>query len=132
MGNHTIKRVYLAAPWANRSDAALAKSKFEGAGFEVTSRWIDGHTEAKISDPACFEILQQQALDDLSDILRSDVFVILNLQKSEGKATEMGFAYAIGKPIILVGKRTINVFYFLPFVTVVKTVEDAIELLGSI
>ena len=119
-------KVYIAAPWNNRAEAQVAQDKFEAAGFEVTSHWIKYHSDAVLGDPKFDEELCNQAVEDLEDVMKADVFIILNLGKSEGKATELGFAYALGIPTILVGPRTINIFYYLPNVFRADTVEQAI------
>lgn len=123
-------RIYVAAPWVNKPDALAAKEKFEAAGFEITSHWItrESHlTYADLAKPEHEDELVAQAVMDVEDIIRSDIFVILNLEKSEGKATEFGFAYGMDIPVILVGDRTRNIFYFLPNVFRAETVEQAIE-----
>ncbi|MEK7855358.1 MAG: vitamin B12 dependent-methionine synthase activation domain-containing protein [Acidobacteriota bacterium] len=43
-----------------------------------------------IADPAHAEMFAKHAIDDVRDVQSSDVFVILNLALSEGKATEFG------------------------------------------
>lgn len=120
-------KVYIAAPWDHKPDALAAQEKFEAAGFEVTSHWIKHHSDAQLNVKSYEIELQKQAIEDVNDVVQSDVFVILNLAKSEGKATEFGFAYGLGIPTILVGERTINIFYYLPNVFRADTVEKAIS-----
>jgi nucleoside 2-deoxyribosyltransferase len=120
-------QVYIAAPWVNKADALIAQEKFEAAGIGVTSHWIKYHSDAVLGNPKDDQELVSQAVEDVEDIIKSDVFVILNLGKSEGKATELGIAYALGMPIILVGNRDINIFYYLPHVYRTDSVEKAIE-----
>jgi len=131
--------VYIAAPWVAKDQALEAQKKFEQAGFVVTSHWITYHSDAwpQYGTPALApekneRELTRQAIEDLRDIEDSDAFVILNLDKSEGKATELGYAYALGLPVVLVGERSRNIFYHLPTITRVDTVEDAIEYLGEL
>lgn len=122
-------KIYVAAPFVHRTDAAAAKAKFEAAGFEVTSRWITedlGLTNDDVGKPEFDAILQRTAIQDVEDVIAADVFVLLNLAKSEGKATEFGFAYGLGISTIIVGQRAGNVFYLLPNVFRVDTVEEVI------
>ena len=125
--------IYIAAPWINKAEALEAQKKFEAAGHVVTSRWITKHTDVDNSDdPKHFEELKKQAQEDLFDIDGSTDFVILNLNKSEGKATELGYAIALqetGMNIYLVGEPSINIFYHLPEVKKCKSVEEVIECL---
>jgi len=116
-------KCYIAAPWANKADALAAQEQFEAAGLEVTAHWIKHHSDGDTSD----DELAEQAVEDVNDIIRSDVFVILNLALSEGKAFEMGVAYTLGIPVVLVGDRTRDIFYHLPNIYRADTVEAAIE-----
>ena len=123
-------KVYIAAPFVNKAQAVEARDKFVEAGLDVTSRWLGedlGLTTADLGKTEHDDVFQTRAAEDIEDILQSDVFVILNLGVSEGKATEMGFAYALGIPVILVGERTVNVFYHLPSVFRADSVEAAID-----
>ncbi len=120
-------KVYIAAPWHCREQAAQAQDDFESAGIEVSSHWIKNHLPNVENLGKSFGELAAEASEDVTDLLQADVFVILNLDKSEGKAFEMGIAHALGIPIILVGDRTRNVFYYLDDVTQVDSVEDAIK-----
>lgn len=121
-----MKCVYLAAPWDMKDKAKEARKQFLDAGWTVTSRWIDYAGTAVATELE----LRQEAERDIRDIIRSNLLVLLNLQprgsETSGKAVEMGFALAYGIPIIVVGEWS-NVFHFLPEVTMVHTVEEAIK-----
>lgn len=132
--------IYIAAPWIHRPDALTAKQMFEAAGFIVEADWITRQTDeglserylAGITSPDDEHVLQREAVVDYKQATSCDAFVILNYAKSEGKATELGFAVrerdSFGSPrIVLVGPRTINIFYHLPSVEQVFSVEDAVR-----
>lgn len=74
------------------------------------------------------ESIRFQAREDIADVRRADVLVVLNLQKSEGKAVETGIAIAAGIPIVSVGDRS-NIFQSLGYE--VDTVDDALVVLAS-
>lgn len=118
--------VYIACPWVQKEAAVAAGKQFTEAGFNVTSRWFnhqgDPNDSAGIS--VSDEAIEQQAIEDLQDVLDADVIVVLNLQKSEGKAVETGFALAHGIPLVTVGTRS-NIFQVLGLM--VSSVEEAIE-----
>lgn len=126
--------IYVAAPWKEREAAKVVAQSFRDAGFRVTSRWIDLHVTGNDTDkdPA---MLEQEASNDLEDILQANGMVILQYGKSEGKAFEQGFVVAasqftgMANKLILVspdGTRG-NVFQYLSSIyTVVPTVEAAI------
>jgi hypothetical protein len=118
-------RIYIAAPWKHRDKAKDAQQAFQAAGFAVISRWIDFHGES--TDPA---VLAREAKNDWEDLLSCDVLIVLNIELSEGKATEQGVALQAGIPIVGVGEPSVrNIFGYLPHYTWVPTVQAAIEFL---
>lgn len=119
-------RVYLAAPWAQKMEASIAKQRLIAAGLDVVSGWTEReNTPAEIAP----ERMREQAELDRDEVNVADVLVILGLSKSEGKATEMGMALARGKRVILVKSDCVgNIFYNLPNVQRVDTLDEAIGL----
>ena len=117
-------RVYLAGPWARRDEVREAREQIRAAGFLVDCRWIDlPDTDEGQKAPGT---LRREAEDDLEDLRNSDVLVLLNLEPSEGKATELGYALCLGMPVISVGE-TRNVFTRLSQVVPLDGIDDAIE-----
>ena len=136
MPKPTVKRsIYIAGPWIHKDRALLAQHQFEAAGHEVVSRWITKHTDVDDeNDPKHFTELRKQAEEDLQDLAKADNFVILNTHKSEGKATELGYAIAMKEvrgflDIYLVGDTSINIFYHLPDIHKCQSIEEVIECL---
>jgi len=125
-------KVYIAAPWVRRPEAIAVGEQFKAAGHELTSRWFTH--DAQGSDPQDSsglsapnqDSIRQQAVEDIEDVRKADVLVVLNLQKSEGKAVETGIAIANYIPVISIGTRS-NIFQALGFE--VETVEEALDLL---
>ena len=116
--------IYLAGPWSRKPEVRKARAQFEAAGIDVKSDWIDHHPDGEC-DPA---ELQRQAYKDLAQIDNADAFVVLNLEVSEGKASEMMFAYCNKIQVISVGP-TPNIFHNLKDVVHVNTVQEAIDAL---
>jgi nucleoside 2-deoxyribosyltransferase len=118
-------RIYVAHNFAAREWLPTVIAQITEAGHESTSRWI--------TDPSHVGVSQQAALADLGDIDRSNCLVLFVDQygptPGKGKYVELGYAYAQGKRIILVGKDTQNVFYALPGV---ERVADVPELLKKL
>jgi hypothetical protein len=75
------------------------------------------------------ESARLQAAEDVFDVLSAEALIVLNLQKSEGKAVETGVALMARLPIISVGSRS-NIFQTLGYE--VETVEGALEVLNSL
>lgn len=108
-------------------------AQFEAAGHTLTERWwehvdIPGYPNNVTA--AGFNALEDQSTLDYLGVVYADVLVVLNTERSEGKAVETGIAIALLKPIILVGSRT-NIFHFIPSVYPVRDVRAAIRKLAS-
>ena len=118
--------VYLAGPWIAKAQVKEARAKLEAAGIKVRASWIDNHGSDSHAG------LQREAIVDFNQILEADALVLLNLAKSEGKATELGYAYGLGKRILVVGRPEDldrNVFYNLPHIEHFPALEGAIQCL---
>jgi nucleoside 2-deoxyribosyltransferase len=107
-------KVYIAAPWVRREDAKAFGEVITAAGFTVTSHWFHHQGDSTDSTGAAMiqEEVRRQAREDIFDVCSSDAVVVLNLEKSEGKAVETGIALNNGIPVISVGKRS-NIFQSL-------------------
>lgn len=124
--------IYIAAPWKRREEAKAARIEFQKAGFQVNTRWLDAHNDdAGTNDINDYppERLKVEAMNDIEDVLSSDIVVVLNLEPSEGKAVETGIAIMSFKGIITVGPR-LNVFQFMNIPNV-DTLEEAIVVAGN-
>ncbi len=119
--------IYLAAPWKFRAEAKQVAGQYRDKGHQVISRWHDewgtksdaGITESEKRD---------EAEKDVADAMAAQVMVVLNWEKSEGKAVEQGIAIARHTPIIVVGAAS-NVFHSLASV---KCVSSFAESLGAL
>lgn len=120
-------KVYVAAPWVHKTQAKEAAAFLESWGYVITSRWLHFHEDTDVPTE-----LTREALNDVEDVIACDVLVLLNLCKSDGKATELGMAYAWKKPIIVVGNRHGNVFYNLPDITVVPSLKEVPRFLARL
>lgn len=115
-------KVYVAAPWTHKDTAAEVAALFEQAGFAITRDWwkYDNETDPDLA-------LAQCAYDDVVGVVEADIVIVLNLEKSEGKSVETGIALACMKSIIVVGERS-NIFHHLEAITMVPTVEEALDI----
>jgi nucleoside 2-deoxyribosyltransferase len=106
-------RVYVAAPWLDRASAAEVATILECNGYHITHKWwiFEGAEE-----DTSWEFKQICARQDMEGVRTADVVVLLNTQKSEGKATEQGMAIAYGIPIIVLGDKNLrcNIFQTMP------------------
>ena len=119
-------RVYLAGPWVRRDEVRAAREHVRAAGFTVDCRWID--FDATQHDENAEVVMSREALNDVEDILESDALMVLNLEKSEGKAVEQGIAFSRGIPVVVVGPFS-NVFQRLQGFARVDTLEEGLAVL---
>jgi hypothetical protein len=113
--------IYVAAPWDFRDLARVVAGDLERLGYEVSYPWwdhedVEGFPLALSLDG--LESITRSAVRDLDGVGRAAVFVVLNLALSEGKATELGVAIALGKVCVVVGEPS-QLFHFTPGVVVV-------------
>lgn len=99
-------KVYIAAPFPLKSEAAALMNFLVAAGHAVTSTWL------RVDD---MPDTDAAARLDLADVHSADVLVALNppgweVKGSGGRHVELGAALTLGKPVILLGPRT-NVFH---------------------
>lgn len=132
--------VYIAAPYAARSQVAEHLKELETIGFKTQCRWADGTHEfgpegaAFSADPT---ERARWAMEDISDIDDCDIVVaftaaaILPLPErvsrgtSGGRHIETGYAIAKRKTVILIGDPE-NVFHWLPTVWLAKDWHEAV------
>lgn len=119
-------RVYLASAYPTRERIAAYAEELTRIGFTVTARWLEekhdinpGTTGAATALPD--RQVQQHALDDLTDINRSDILVLFTESATGergggGRHVETGYALARNVPVIVVGEPE-TVFHRLPQVT---------------
>ena len=113
-------KVYIAAPWIRGGEANKLKKVLTAKGYYITAGWLQRSRKNLDQnydynkDPAYKKVeCCVEAERDIQDIERSDVVVVLNGYKSEGKVVEQGLALAMKIPIIIFGPKT-NIFQNLP------------------
>ncbi len=116
-------KIYVAGPWITRADSKAFAQQLRDKGHTVTSRWHD--MDGDSTDP---NVLRTEAVNDLHDILSSEMMIVLNTSKSEGKAFEQGVAFWRGLPILIVGQPS-NVFHYMPHFTFVSDIAAALNVL---
>lgn len=117
-------KVYLAARYQWIDKMKVEREKFLAAGFEITADWIESDEVNQARSRS------ENARLDLYGIAQADVFVLYALPigtmfSSGGRMTELGYAIALGKKVILVGERE-NVFCHLDNILAFNSTEDVI------
>jgi nucleoside 2-deoxyribosyltransferase len=116
-------KVYLAARYSIKDDIKAKGEELAELGIESTSRWC--HEKVKGSaqlDDVPPSFLLSAAINDLEDIKRANCVVMFSVNPREatvrgGRHWEAGYAYGLGKPLIICGPEE-NIFHMLPDVVV--------------
>ena len=113
--------VYLAASFSRQAEMQAVAKRLRAIGVRVTSRWLreDQSIHTTGSRP---KFLNRCALTDIEDVRLADVFVrfsddlhfplVPSHLATGARHFEMGLAWALGHPIIVVGGRN-SVFDWL-------------------
>lgn len=109
--------IYLAAAFNRKEEMRAHRYVLQEMGYKVTSNWIDQIGLDTFGPSGSIEDLHtasDRAIQDLSDILRSDMFFMFTDTPSTtgGRHTELGIAIALNKLITVIGPRE-NVFQAL-------------------
>lgn len=112
-----MKSTYLAARFPRRAELEALVPQFEGAGFEVTARWVFGGEEGLTRT--------EIAALDLEDVEQAEAIVLFteeygSKQSGGGRFVEFGYAMALGKECYVIGDYE-NVFMHDQTVTVYPT-----------
>lgn len=103
-----------------KSNAKIIGEELEQLGHIITKKWWD-HREVPTyltDDHSNDAELVRQAWEDYNGVVAADAFVLLNWEKSEGKAVETGFALMEadrrdeGYDLHLVGGKS-NLFHYI-------------------
>lgn len=92
-------KIYIAARYDRRYELRDVATQLANSNHEITSRWLDNGEESKSQVDG--------ALMDLEDVDRADIIVFYAQQtgsfnKGGERWFEFGYAYAKGKPVIVV------------------------------
>ena len=119
--------MYLSGQFEDGVALCKVRRELEAAGYQVTSRWLDaaaaGPATAQADTEGAAARLAAIARQDVEDIARADLVVVFNPAEAcsvgrGGRHVETGYALALGKRVVLVGRRG-NVFHWLPEIIMV-------------
>lgn len=121
-------KIYLASRYANKPVMCEARDRLVDAGHTVVSSWIDEPFESinDIDDQQRMEF----ALRDISDLRESDAVVLYTTGGGSGCHHEFGFAMALKKILLIVGRRE-NIFHYLGRVDALNSTEELIGYLNG-
>jgi nucleoside 2-deoxyribosyltransferase len=115
-------KIYLAASFSRQAEMRDVAIRLVGLDVEITSRWLFEEQGMKHGN-ARRKHMMKCAFTDLEDVRAADVLVrftddltptmVPSHLATGARMGEMMYAYAIGKPVIVVGGYQ-NVFDYLP------------------
>lgn len=123
-------KVYLAARYCEKNRIAKLAEDLPVLEVESTSSWYKEDFKPDVSmHDVEVDVLELIAKRDIREIQEADVFVQFTIDPDSpmirgGMHFECGYAWALKKPILLVGPRQ-NVFHHLPGVERVKGWKEA-------
>jgi nucleoside 2-deoxyribosyltransferase len=131
-------KIYLAVAWARREEIRkIAEELNKITNVYVNSHWI--YETKSLTGKDSFKLRQEQARVDVMDVKKADVLVRFtdNLNRkfvpaklaTGARMFEMGYAYATGKKIIVVGGHQ-PIFDYLPGIIHVNDLATLKELLS--
>lgn len=120
----TPMKIYLASRYSRHDEMRGVRDVLHALGHEVTSRWIDCHTDVVGDYTASFtqeflnaspELSAPLGQHDVDDLMAADTVISFTCGTGGkgGRHVEFGIALATGKHLIVVGPRE-NVFHTLP------------------
>ena len=121
-------KIYLSGAFDHRDDIRSIASALEAQGHVTTSHWVD--EPPLVFDDTEFSLWERRARanDDVADVRRADVVVVIALWPSTtgGRYWEEGFAFGLGKRIIRVGPPE-NMFSLLADIEHFDTVDAFLQ-----
>lgn len=130
-------KVYLAASFSRQREMQVVAARLVEVGVEITSRWLFENQGMKHGN-ARRKFMMRCALTDLEDVRAADILVrfsddltpitVPSYLATGARMGETMYAYALGKPVIIVGGHQ-NVFDFLPSFTHVKDADALVQYL---
>lgn len=131
--------VYVAG-WYNRREELLQLSRsLEQRGWNVTSRWLTRRQDiaADGKDTDNFHVYAQEDIDDID---RSDVFILVSNEEGQlgggGRHFELGYIYSTYRSNDCANIYTVgpfeHVFYALPGIGNFDTWEDLLEHIDAV
>ncbi len=128
-----MRSVYFAARFARLPELNRYRAELEALGFEVTSRWLTVATREPGAEHSEDE-WRRLAVIDQEDVLAADTLVCFSEEAGAGgnggRHAELGMALALGKQVIVIGRRE-HIFHRLPEVTVFESWPEALWLLAQ-
>lgn len=127
-------KIYIAGKFEAREEIRGLMNIVEANGHTITHDWTKETLEGKTPEEHS-PYLQKCALQDFDGVYDAETLILIPNKDGSGMFTEMGVAIALFMPIFVVGFdpaiHKANIFYNLPHIAKVDTIEQVIEVLNG-
>ena len=125
-------KIYVATKFEEGPFARKVMESLETAGHTITHDWtveVQGEVSTLVGEER-EKFLVKCAQSDLDGVRHCDVLLLLNHAYGKGMFTELGFAIALMKTVVIVRPKVANnIFFHLPGCHMVETVGEGIDLI---
>lgn len=110
-------KLYIASKFSNYEAVRAAQKQSIAAGHSITYDWTK-HVDIGEND------MVQCAVSDLEGVEHCDILILYSVPNMQGAWLEMGYALAIGTPVVIVGEIVQpTVFSHHPLVRCVDSID---------
>ena len=122
-------RTYIATKFENTNEFYKMRELIQSTGHTVTHDWTTEDWAVKRNLDEKMEFREQCAILDFQGVVEADALILIQHEDMKGAYVELGIALANNKHVIIVGGWTPalrhNIFYEIPGIVHVQTMEDA-------
>jgi NTP pyrophosphatase (non-canonical NTP hydrolase) len=118
--------IYVASKFENQTKVRAAYATLRAKGHTITHDWTQ-ESDAGLGGDARRAYHRQCAEADLKGVLDADGLLLLDHPNTHGADIEVGVALGKGIPVVVVGCVRHTIFYTLPNVKLVDTIDVAID-----
>lgn len=123
--------IYVATKFEEGNSARKVMEQLREQGHHITHDWTNENSEG-LQDAELEAYLLKCAKADLKGVEDCDLLLLLNHPHGKGMFTELGFAIALKKDIIVVRPKVAhNIFFHMEKTVMVSTIEEALKLTAN-
>lgn len=119
-------KIYVAAKFEDKELTKYVQRQLRGLGHTITCDWTSNDDTGLIGE-AKKRYWTQSAMEDLAGARDCDLFFLITHPSGRGSMTELGISAVMNRQIVIVNPQLcVNVFFHLPWVKHVQTVDEGI------
>lgn len=123
--------IYVATKFEDGHFAKKVMAQLKEQGHHITHDWTNENSDG-LKGVELEEYLMRCAEADLKGVQDCDLLLLLNHPHGKGMFTELGFAIALNKQVLVVRpKAGHNIFFHMKKTKMVETIEEALKLTSN-